>query len=136
MAKVLVVVDDSCVELPAVVRGLLGDDHEYKVVTVAPNRHTPFLDEGTVRGAQAEIDTEYAGIAEQAARPARASADVLAGDPGVEAVVAAGEERADIVVVGTRRRGLWSRLTGRHPLDHLLAHAPCPVLVVPRPPRR
>jgi nucleotide-binding universal stress UspA family protein len=55
---------------------------------------------------------------------------VWAGEPGPAIIEAAESERADLVVVGTRGRGRIERLVLGSVSDHVVRHAPCPVLIV------
>lgn len=52
------------------------------------------------------------------------------GDPGESVVAAATAEGADLVVVGSHGRGPIGRLILGSVSDHVVRHAPCPVLVV------
>ena len=52
------------------------------------------------------------------------------GDPGDMIVAAAAAERADMVVVGSHGRGAVGRLFLGSVSEHVVRHAPCPVLVV------
>jgi nucleotide-binding universal stress UspA family protein len=55
---------------------------------------------------------------------------VWTGDPGESIVSAAEAESVDLVVVGTHGRGTIGRLLLGSVSDHVVRHAPCPVLVV------
>lgn len=55
---------------------------------------------------------------------------VWEGDPGESIVSAAEAERADMVVVGSHGRGGVGRFVLGSVSDHVVRHAPCPVLVV------
>lgn len=55
---------------------------------------------------------------------------VALGDPGVELTVAAQELGATVLVVGSRGHGALKRVLLGSVSDHLVRHAPCPVLVV------
>jgi nucleotide-binding universal stress UspA family protein len=52
------------------------------------------------------------------------------GDPGDMIVAAAQAEDADMVVVGSHGRGAMGRLFLGSVSEHVVRHAPCPVLVV------
>lgn len=60
----------------------------------------------------------------------RASFLVWEGDPGLAIVEAADAERADLVVVGTRGRNRVERAVLGSVSDHVIRHAPSPVLIV------
>lgn len=55
---------------------------------------------------------------------------VWTGDPGESIVSAAEAESVDLVVVGTHGRGAIGRLLLGSVSEHVVRHAPCPVLVV------
>ncbi|HEV2005606.1 MAG TPA: universal stress protein [Candidatus Limnocylindrales bacterium] len=55
------------------------------------------------------------------------------GDPGEAIVDAAKSEAVDLVVVGSHGRGSMGRLLIGSVSDHVVRHAPCPVLVVRGP---
>jgi nucleotide-binding universal stress UspA family protein len=52
------------------------------------------------------------------------------GEPGESIVDAAIAERADLIVVGSHGRGAVGRFLIGSVSDHVVRHAPCPVLVV------
>ncbi len=66
------------------------------------------------------------------ARSAGADATFLVweGEPGDGIVAAADAEHADLIVVGTHGRGGVGRSILGSVSDHVIRHAPCPVLVV------
>jgi nucleotide-binding universal stress UspA family protein len=55
---------------------------------------------------------------------------VWEGDPGESIVEAATAEEADLIVVGSHGRGTVSRFLIGSVSDHVVRHAPCPVMVV------
>ena len=55
---------------------------------------------------------------------------VWTGDPGDSIVSAAEAENVDLVVVGTHGRGTIGRLLLGSVSEHVVRHAPCPVLVI------
>jgi nucleotide-binding universal stress UspA family protein len=55
---------------------------------------------------------------------------VWEGEPGPAIVDAATSEGADLIVVGTHGRGRVGRLVLGSVSDHVVRHAPCPVLIV------
>lgn len=83
------------------------------------------------------LNEERAHAGEQVVRDAVAALDldgadgrVAVGDAGVEAVAAAEELAADVIVVGSRGMGGLRRAVLGSVSDHLVRHASCPVLVV------
>ncbi len=52
------------------------------------------------------------------------------GEPGESIVEAANAEHADLIVVGSHGRGTVGRFLIGSVSDHVVRHAPCPVLVV------
>jgi nucleotide-binding universal stress UspA family protein len=60
----------------------------------------------------------------------RATFLVWQGDPGPTIVSAAEGEHADLIVIGTRGRDGVTRALLGSVSDHVVRHAPCPVLVV------
>ena len=83
--------------------------------------------------AQEVAAAEAKRIAEEAAREVHADElRVEHGDVGPAICQVAEEEGADLVVLGTHDRGRWSRLWFGSVSDHVVRHAPCPVLVVRR----
>jgi len=58
---------------------------------------------------------------------------VWQGEPAEAIVEAAGSEQVDLVVVGSHGRGSMGRLLIGSVSDHVVRHAPCPVLVVRAP---
>jgi nucleotide-binding universal stress UspA family protein len=55
---------------------------------------------------------------------------VWTGHPGESIVAAASAESADIIVVGSHGRSRIGRMVAGSVSDHVVRHAPCPVLVV------
>jgi nucleotide-binding universal stress UspA family protein len=55
---------------------------------------------------------------------------VWEGEPGPAIIEAAASEGADLIVVGTRGRSRFERLVLGSVSDHIVRHAPCPVLIV------
>jgi universal stress protein A len=148
--KVLIAVDDDDESRDALSFSseLLSDDHEVVVINVARSTITPY---GTIGGMgatyagspdlSAEVDLVAQERAERDARrvAAEAAAEIHAdehrvehGDVGPTICRVAKEESADLVVLGTHDRSRWSRLWFGSVSDHVVKHAPCPVLVVRR----
>lgn len=76
-----------------------------------------------------------AEAAREALRPRwpRAEALVVEGDPREAIVRAAADWRADLLVVGARGLGALARLVLGSVSEHVVHHAPCPVLIVRKP---
>ena len=55
---------------------------------------------------------------------------VWEGEPGPAIIEAAVAEAADLLVVGTHGRSRFERLVLGSVSDHVVRHAPCPVLIV------
>ena len=55
---------------------------------------------------------------------------VWAGEPGPSIMEAATAEAADLIVVGTHGRSRVGRLVLGSVSDHVVRHAPCPILIV------
>jgi nucleotide-binding universal stress UspA family protein len=52
------------------------------------------------------------------------------GDAGRTICAVAEDSKVDLIIVGTRDRGAWSKLWHPSVSDHVVRHAVCPVLVV------
>ena len=148
--KVLIAVDEDAESRDALTFAaeLLPDEHDVVVLNVARSTITPY---GTIGGlggtfggdaalsaeadlrAQEIADREAERIVEQAAQEVRADEHrVEHGDVGPTICKVAEDEAVDLVVLGTHDRGRWSRLWFGSVSDHVVRHAPCPVLVVRR----
>ncbi|MFP5321254.1 MAG: universal stress protein [Acidimicrobiia bacterium] len=148
--KVLIAVDESRESRDALAFAsqFLDDDAEVHVVNVARSTITPY---GTIGGlgiafagspaVSAEADLRAQELADQEAERVveLAAAEVHAdeqrvehGDVGPTICKVAEEEGVDLVVLGTHDRSRWSRLWFGSVSDHVVRHAPCPVLVVRR----
>jgi nucleotide-binding universal stress UspA family protein len=154
---------DLAVTAAAEALQLFGSAHAYTLVTVLPPPGAPLLAEGDaavagVAGVGAgglgavptydpEIADEQAGALEQEGReilertaarlgtdlPAGAGQEVRYGDPGPVICQVAGEAGADVVVVGSHGSGVVRRVLVGSVSQHVVHHAPCPVLVVRQP---
>lgn len=104
------------------------------VVSVIDGRRLPHLGlHGTARVDQVRDDREEAATrlvvrGQHAGVPVRFL--VWEGDPGESIVDAAGAEEADLIVVGTHGRGGLGRVLLGSVSEHVVRHAPVPVLVV------
>lgn len=63
-------------------------------------------------------------------RGARVRTRVVMGDAGAEIIEAATAEHADLIVMGTHGRSGLARVLLGSAADHVIRHAPCPVLTV------
>jgi nucleotide-binding universal stress UspA family protein len=145
MGKVLIAVDGSELANEAGSRAIdiLGTEHEFVVLEVAPG---PFTSSGLVG---MSLDTEvappevWAGLSEAAVAEARADLAaavenlgaparqrIAMGDTGETVCQVAAEEKADLVVVGSHGKGWARRAFLGSVSQHVIQHAPCPVLVV------
>lgn len=70
-------------------------------------------------------------IAESQAMPAEVKNKLLEGRPGPVIVQAASDEKASLIVLGSRGRGGVQSMLFGSVSHHVLHNAPCPVLVVP-----
>jgi len=61
---------------------------------------------------------------------------LTSGKPGREIARVAHERRVDRIVIGTHARGVLRQICHGSVSKYVLAHAPCPVLMVPPPPHR
>ncbi|HEX4902544.1 MAG TPA: universal stress protein [Acidimicrobiales bacterium] len=148
--KVLIAVDDDAESRDALsfAARLLPDEHDVVVLNVARSTITPY---GTIGGlgttfagdaalsaeadlrAQEIADQEAERIVERAAHEVHADEQrVEHGDVGPTICQVAEDEGAELVVLGTHDRSRWSRLWFGSVSDHVVRHAPCPVLVVRR----
>jgi nucleotide-binding universal stress UspA family protein len=82
--------------------------------------------------AQRAADQADEVMAHDVADGLAAPADVVIehGDAGRVICEVATEHAVDLLVVGTRDRSAWSKLWHPSVSDHVVHHAPCPVLVV------
>ena len=148
--KVLIAVDDDAESQDALsfAEELLPDDAAVIVINVARSTITPY---GTIGGLgaayagsptlSAEADLRAQEIADREAEEVvdRAGEALHAderrvehGDVGPTICRVAEDEGVDLVVLGTHDRSRWSRLWFGSVSDHVVRHAPCPVLVVRR----
>lgn len=148
--KVLIAVDDEPQSEDALsfAQQLLPDDAAVIVVNVARSTITPY---GTIGGlgaayagsptlsveadlrAQELADRDAEEVVERAAEVLHADQRrVEHGDVGPTICRVAEDEGVDLVVLGTHDRSRWSRLWFGSVSDHVVRHAPCPVLVVRR----
>ena len=148
--KVLIAVDDEPESEDAMsfAQELLPDDAAVIVVNVARSTITPYGTIGGLGAAYAGSPTLSAEAAVRAQELADREAEQTAaragealhatdvrvehGDVGPTICKLAEDEHVDLVVLGTHDRSRWSRLWFGSVSDHVVHHAPCPVLVVRR----
>ena len=145
MAKVLLAADGSERALAALERGvqLLGRDNQFTLLSVVSPAYLPMgtvgpmdshpmvidpaLEEELIRtetaAAQADLDraAEVLGI--------EAQPMIEVGDPGPTICAVAERDHSDVIVMGTHGHGWLQRVLLGSVSKHVLAHAPCPVLV-------
>jgi len=61
----------------------------------------------------------------------RVREEVQFGTPGRNIVRAAAAEKADLIVMSTRRKGRWARLFSSDVTEHVSRYAHCPLITVP-----
>lgn len=91
-----------------------------------------------VQSAEVERTQEYEELAARAERELQGTgftteARVLHGDPREALVSTAMDERADLVVVGSHGRTGFEKMMMGSVASHVVAHAPCTVMVVKLP---
>ena len=103
------------------------------VLSVVPPSGLPHL--GRNRGPDAERDRRERGIrdvvARAKARGVTAACVLWYGDPADAILEAARTQRADVVVLGSRKRTDLGRILLGSVSSHVVDAAPCPVVVVP-----
>jgi nucleotide-binding universal stress UspA family protein len=144
--KVLIGTDGSDLAHDAAARAgaLLGAVDEVTVLAVVTT--TPGDDAGGIEGSTETSEEVQADLASEDAA-ARAAIDAVvaalpdswrptvqrrveAGDAGPMLVWVAEQEDSDVIVVGSHGRGMFKRLVLGSVSEHVVRHAPCPVLVV------
>ena len=81
---------------------------------------------------QEAVDAHAEEVAEEAASEVAHSAEpmVVRGDPGRAICEVAEEQGSELIILGTHDRSAFGRLWFGSVSDHVVHHAPCPVLVV------
>ncbi|HEY4376430.1 MAG TPA: universal stress protein [Acidimicrobiales bacterium] len=149
--KVMVATDgsDAARRAASEATRFLHPDAQIELVAVIPERHDPEDDAGGFEGpvitdAEADADWDRAvatgrkALADtQAAMRADAGAEttLLPSDaaPGAAIVLMAKDHQVDLLVLGASESGFFHRLLGGSVTDHVVHHAPCPLLIVPAP---
>lgn len=143
--KALVATDGSveAIEAARAARGLLDDSVQLLLVTVVPAPENPQESAGGFEGPlfTEEEAREWAEEAAEAGRQALAETAEVVGrgaelrivegdDPGATLVRVAEQVNADVLVIGNSEKSWLRRLLVGSVMNHLVHHAPCPVLVV------
>ncbi len=136
--------DGSDLSVKALAAGvaLLGREASYSVVTVADTPDRTLLDGSGFAGgvvSPEEYDRETEAAAESARSMVTSTIDalglpgadplVIGGEPGPAICRLASELSAAAIVIGSRGRGGLKRAVLGSVSDHVVRHAPCPVLV-------
>ena len=143
--KVLIATDGSELAIHAARRGLELLGTPTAITVVAAVSEIPGDDAGGFEGSvetpeeqQAEWQQEQTDAAAaiaatiDAIKHPEAAQRVEVGDPGGAICAVAREFDADVVVLGSRGRGVLKRVVLGSVSEYVLHHAPCPVLVVRR----
>ena len=146
MSTVLLTTDGSDLAMAAMVRGveLLGRDHRFLAVSVVPpafaataaaapmDSHPvivdPVLEDELEAEDRAESTDELAQL--NALLEVDAEPLVEVGEPGPTICEVAARVGADVVVLGSHGHGWLQRMLIGSVSNHVLQHAPCPVLVM------
>src|SRR5262245_21406499 len=129
MQRIVVAFDDpvsATLERAADLAESLGA--ELIVTTVAPAADSTEVKEAE-RVAQLKLDEARARLAD---RPVAVEFVSVAGPPGKAIVELADERHADLIVVGTRKKGFFDRIVEGSVNQEVLRRASCDVLVVHR----
>lgn len=146
MATVLLTTDGSDLALAAMARGveLLGKDHTYLALAVVPpafvpaaavspmDSHPTVIDPELEERIEAEDRVESTRELAELNEVLEISAEpiVATGDPGATICDIATERNVDLVVLGSHGHGWLQRVLIGSVSNHVLHHAPCPVLVM------
>jgi nucleotide-binding universal stress UspA family protein len=140
--RILLCVDDSkpSYDAAAFAQRLLDPDDEVIVLNVARANQVGLYTAGGLAGAPAPAtaETSWDILRENAWRVvqdagSQADADegrVELGDPGQRICDVAAEEGVEMIIMGSRDRGLMERIFSPSVSSYVVRHAPCPVLVV------
>jgi nucleotide-binding universal stress UspA family protein len=145
MSTVLLTTDGSDLASAAMVQGIevLGHDHRFVSVAVvsdayvpstviSPMMPSPVVD--PVLEADLDAEGEAAGHGDLLALDEllglTTEQRVIVGDPGDVICTVAAEIGASVIVVGSHGHGWFQRVLVGSTSNHVVSHAPCPVLVV------
>jgi nucleotide-binding universal stress UspA family protein len=146
MSTVLLTTDGSDLSLAAMVKGveLLGRDHRFLALSVVPpafvtaataspmESHPVIVDAALEEEIEAEERAESTDELAQLSQVLEVDAEpiVETGEPGPIICEVAGRVGADVVVLGSHGHGWLQRVLIGSVSNHVLHHAPCPVLVM------
>lgn len=146
MATVLLTTDGSDLATAAMAKGieLVGRDHRFVSLAVVPHAFVPaaavspmdthptVVDPVLEEELEAEDRTESAADLEEMDRILSIESEHLleTGDPGENICGTAARLGADVVVIGSHGHGWLQRVLIGSVSNHVLHHAPCPVLVI------
>jgi nucleotide-binding universal stress UspA family protein len=145
--NVLIATDGSDVAIEAARSGLtlFGGDVNITLVTVVPPEEDPMAMAGGFEGPlftpqetreMHQHDLERGELAiertERVVGTTTVHDVVSAGDTAYAICAEAIRHHADVIVMGDSEKGWFRRLLEGSEMDHVVRHAPCPVLVVPR----
>lgn len=146
MPTVLLATDGSDRALAAIARGvqILGTDHRFLLLSAVPPQFIPSATVGPMDSHPLVLDpaveeemerterhTAVDGLTELAERLGiEGEMLVEVGDPGPTICAVAAQHEVDVVVIGSHGHGWLQRVLIGSVSNHVLHHAPCPVLVV------
>lgn len=149
LLRIIVATDGSAEALAAAHKAvkLFGTDAQIVLTAVVAERESPDLSAGGFEGplmTEEEADAEWEERRDDALQDLSETARGLgedvetrlipsADDPGRALVQFAIDAQADVIVVGATSKGRIRRVFTHSVSNHLVHHAPCPVLVVPLP---
>lgn len=146
MATVLLATDGSERALAALSRGvdIVGRDHRFLLLSVVPPSFIPSATVGPMDSHPLVLDP---AVEEELEQNERTTAEanltelrttvgidgenlVEIGEPGPTICAVAEREAVDVVVIGSHGHGWLQRVLIGSVSNHVLHHAPCPVLVI------
>jgi nucleotide-binding universal stress UspA family protein len=149
MAKVLIATDgsDFATESAARALELIGGDHDITVISVVSPVLPTTVPVATLDAVPAMPDPETeARLADEQKAQAQYAVDQIArlvgtapalrvdmGDPADVICRVAAEDGFDLIVIGSHGHGWLQRVLIGSTSNHVMHHAPCPVLVMRRP---
>jgi nucleotide-binding universal stress UspA family protein len=122
--------------------------HQFNACITMLNVHSEFMDKDERKMLRVSVDEQkekYKQIAIESKKEMKAAMEKLhvddieihyllhGGDPADTIVAAAAEQGADLIVMCTDGRDSIKDFVSGTITEHVINHAPCPVLVVPQP---